>query len=84
MHIVLDRMRMLDTEDEIRKVFRVFDKDGNGLISATELKYMLTTMGHQLGDQEAEELLADADIDGDGQLNYEGESTESSSRSDHH
>jgi calmodulin len=70
-HIVLDRMRLLDTEDEIRKVFRVFDKDGNGFISGAELKYMLTNMGHKLDDDEVEELLATADIDGDGQLNYE-------------
>ena len=69
---MLDKMRMLDTEDEIRKVFRVFDKDGNGFISAVELKYMLTNMGHKLSDEEVEELLAEADIDGDGQLNYEG------------
>lgn len=50
--IMLDKMRMLDTEDEIRKVFRVFDKDGNGFISAVELKYMLTNMGHKLSDEE--------------------------------
>ena len=28
----------LDTEEEIREAFRVFDKDGNGFISAAELR----------------------------------------------
>src|ERR1044072_829617 len=30
------KMRESDSEDEIREAFKVFDKDGNGLISAAE------------------------------------------------
>ena len=52
---------------------RVFDKDGNGLINAAELRHVMTNLGEKLTDQEVDEMMKDADIDGDGQLNYEGE-----------
>jgi calmodulin len=52
----------------------VFDKDGNGLISAAELRYLMTNLGEKLTDDEVDEMIREADIDVDGQLNYEGES----------
>lgn len=35
------KMKDTDSEEEIREAFRVFDKDGNGLISAAELRYVI-------------------------------------------
>ena len=32
------KMKDTDSEEEIREAFRVFDKDGNGYISAAELR----------------------------------------------
>lgn len=32
------KMKDTDSEEEIREAFRVFDKDGNGFISAAELR----------------------------------------------
>ena len=60
-------------EDEIREAFRVFDKDGNGFISAAELRHVMTNLGEKLTDEEVDEMIREADIDGDGQVNYEGE-----------
>ena len=37
------KMKDTDSEEEIREAFRVFDKDGNGFISAAELRW--DTMG---------------------------------------
>ena len=34
------KMRDTDTEDEIKEAFKVFDKDGNGYISAAELRHV--------------------------------------------
>ena len=33
----------MDTAEEIKKVFQVFDRDGNGFIHADELKYMMVS-----------------------------------------
>ncbi|KFQ84767.1 Calmodulin, partial [Phoenicopterus ruber ruber] len=53
------------------EAFRVFDKDGNGYISAAELRHVMTNLGEKLTDEEVDEMIREADIDGDGQVNYE-------------
>ena len=39
------KMHDTDTEEEIKEAFRVFDKDGNGFISAAELRHVMTNLG---------------------------------------
>lgn len=67
------KMKDTDSEEELREAFRVFDKDGNGFISAAELRHVMTNLGEKLTDEEVDEMIREADIDGDGQVNYEGE-----------
>ena len=67
------KMKDTDSEEEIKEAFRVFDKDGNGFISAAELRHVMTNLGEKLTDEEVDEMIREADIDGDGQVNYEGE-----------
>ena len=66
------KMTECDHDEEIREAFRVFDKDGNGFISAAELRHVMTNLGEKLTDEEVDEMVQEADIDGDGQVNYEG------------
>ena len=63
-----------DMEEEIKEAFRVFDKDGNGFISKDELKHVMQSLGENLTSEEVEEMIREADIDGDGQVNYDGRS----------
>ena len=59
-------MKDSDGEAELKEAFRVFDRDGNGMISAAELKYVMTNLGEKLSNEEAEEMVREADLDGDG------------------
>jgi len=59
------------SETELKEAFRVFDMDGNGLISASELSNIMRNLGEKLSDGEVAELIRQADIDRDGQINYE-------------
>merc|ERR1712139_295927 len=65
------KMKDTDSEEEILEAFKVFDKDGNGFISAAELRHIMTNLGEKLTGEEVDEMLREADIDGDGQINYE-------------
>lgn len=66
------KMKDADTNEELQEAFRVFDKDGNGFISAAELRHVMTNLGEKLTDEEVDEMIREADRDGDGQVNYEG------------
>ncbi|XP_078612782.1 uncharacterized protein LOC144882674 [Branchiostoma floridae x Branchiostoma japonicum] len=65
------KMEEVDSENELREAFQVFDKDRNGYISAAELRHVMTNLGEKLTDEEVDEMIREADIDGDGQINYE-------------
>lgn len=65
------KMKDTDSEEEIKEAFKVFDKDGNGYISAAELRHVMTNLGEKLTDHEVDEMIREADVDGDGQINYE-------------
>ncbi|XP_064638085.1 calmodulin-A-like [Lineus longissimus] len=69
--MVARKIKDCDSEEEVKQAFRVFDKDGNGFISAVELRHVMTNMGEKLTDEEVDEMIREADIDGDGQVNYE-------------
>eukprot|EP00090_Calanus_glacialis_P008588 TRINITY_DN16933_c0_g1_i1.p1 TRINITY_DN16933_c0_g1~~TRINITY_DN16933_c0_g1_i1.p1 ORF type:complete len:162 (+),score=55.97 TRINITY_DN16933_c0_g1_i1:114-599(+) len=59
-----------DNSAELKEAFKIFDRDGNGYIDAAELKKVVTQYGARLTLEEAEELLHEADLDGDGKLDY--------------
>ncbi|EDW33104.1 GL16202 [Drosophila persimilis] len=50
---------------------RVFDRDGNGFITRDELQTAMEMIGEPLNEQQLEQLLAIADLDQDGRINYE-------------
>ena len=70
--LIAKRLQNADPEEEIREAFHVFDKDGNGYISSAELRHVMTNLGEKLTDDEVDEMIREADTDGDGQINYEG------------
>lgn len=50
-----------------------FDSDGDGQISLGELREaMKKLMGEQLNHREIDEILRDVDLNGDGQVDFEG------------
>ncbi|XP_057959223.1 calmodulin-like protein 11 [Malania oleifera] len=65
------KMKETDAEEELREAFKVFDKDQNGYISASELRQVMINLGEKLTDEEVEQMINEADLDGDGQVNYD-------------
>ena len=56
----------------LRRLCRVFDKNGDGYISASELRLVMANLGENMTDDELHEMLREADVDGDGQISYQG------------
>ena len=46
----------------------MFDKDGNGKISQQELKLVMKNLGENLTDEEINEMIREADDNGDGDV----------------
>ena len=65
------RMRDTDTEEEMVEAFKVFDLDGNGLISLNELVLVMKQIGENLNERDCEEIIKAGDKDNDGHLNYD-------------
>uniref|UniRef100_A0A0K8SPY3 EF-hand domain-containing protein n=1 Tax=Lygus hesperus TaxID=30085 RepID=A0A0K8SPY3_LYGHE len=65
------KMKGAEGEDELREAFRVFDENNDGLISNSELRHVMTNLGEKLSDEEVDDMIKEADIDGDGMVNYE-------------
>lgn len=57
---------------EITDAFKMFDRNGDGVISAAELRQVMTNMGQKLSDKDVDSMIKEADMDGDGQINYAG------------
>ena len=68
--IMARKMKDTDTEEDIIEAFRVFDKDGAGTISAAELRHVMTNLGEKLTDEEVDEMIREADVHGDGVIDY--------------
>merc|ERR1712003_510144 len=64
-----------ESPDEVQQTFqmffRFFDQDGNDQISSVELSEALTKLGESPEDGDIDFILAVADEDNDGQLNFE-------------
>ncbi|GFQ90411.1 calmodulin [Trichonephila clavata] len=64
------KLQESDSETELHEAFRVFDKNGDGFISPSELRQVMTNLGEKLSDEEVEDMIKEADLDGDGLVNY--------------
>jgi calmodulin len=65
------KMKDTDSEEEIREAFKVFDCENNGYISAAELRHVMISIGERLTNDEVDEMIREADRDGDGRIDYQ-------------
>ncbi|CAO2613236.1 Cetn4 [Lemmus lemmus] len=60
-----------DEKEEILKAFKLFDDDATGSISLNNIKRVAKELGENLSEEELQEMLDEADRDGDGEINEE-------------
>ncbi|AES91342.1 putative EF-hand domain pair protein [Medicago truncatula] len=61
---------VLVNQEQLIGVFKCFDRDGNGFISAAELAGAMAKMGQPLTYKELIEMIREADMDGDGVISF--------------
>ena len=59
-----------NVEEDVAHAFKVFDRDGDGLITAEELRLTMNNLGEPITEEEVKAMIAEADIDGDGKINF--------------
>ncbi|KAK3581947.1 hypothetical protein CHS0354_007072 [Potamilus streckersoni] len=68
---VVNQEDFMNKEETVRGAFQIFDRDGNGYIDAKELRTAMKNLGEALTDKELDDMMKEADVDGDGKINYE-------------
>ena len=69
--LMKNKMKGLDADEEIREAFKVFDKNGDGFVEVAELRQVLQGLGEPLSEAELQEMIKEADTDGDGRISYQ-------------
>merc|ERR1712012_129893 len=61
----------VNADEDAAHAFKGFDRDGDGLITAAELRLTMNNLGEPLTEAELTAMIAEADTDGDGKINFE-------------
>ena len=67
--LMTTKMAERDPREEMLKAFRLFDEDESGKISFKNLKRVAKELGENMNDDEIQEMIDEADRDGDGEIN---------------
>ena len=65
------RSKETDTEEVILNAFRVFDIEGNGLLSITDMRHIMINMTDSGLEDDLNDILINTDTNGDGFIKYE-------------
>jgi Ca2+-binding EF-hand superfamily protein len=65
------KVNLVDKDDEVEQLFRLFDSDGSGEIQAHELGNVVTKLGMGMDEAACEDIIKMADVDGGGSIDYE-------------
>ena len=70
--LLVGRARDYQNADaEIQEAFKVFDKDGDGFVTARELQLIFEKVGHRVDEYEALEILKEVDVEQRGKIGFE-------------
>merc|ERR1719479_75807 len=71
LEMMTTKMSEKDSREEILKAFRLFDDDETGYITLKNLRRVAKEIGENMTDEELQEMIDEADRDGDGQVSEE-------------
>jgi len=66
--LVSRKLQVLDAEEDLKRALLCFDQDGSGYVSTEYLKWIVTSLGDQLSNADAEAMMRECDTDNDGRV----------------
>ena len=60
-----------DIEEKVNQAFKIYDRDSNGEIAEDDLRRVMLNLSDKLTLEEREEMIREADDDGNGTIDYE-------------
>lgn len=66
------KAQLRDIDFEYTEAFRLFDRDSNGKLDKDELRFILRKLNADITDKTLNEMITAADVDGDGNIDYDG------------
>jgi calmodulin len=67
-NVAQEMMKKMRKENAALESFKVFDLDGDGFVTAQEIKTVLSKLGNVVTDEVATEMVKASDVDGDGRI----------------
>ena len=71
MELMTTKISERDPREEILKAFKLFDDDNTGKVPLKNLKRVARELGETMTDEELQEMIDEADRDGDGEISEE-------------
>lgn len=66
----MDKSKLI-TDKKLESAFKLFDKDGDGLISLLEIKDILGRDSPNIGDDIWNKIIKEVDLNGDGEISLD-------------
>lgn len=68
--LIGEKLKTSGNKQELLEAFKVIDKDGIGALPSYEFRFLMSTSNANIKDEEIDEMIKEADQDGDGTIDY--------------
>ena len=69
--LISNKVKNIKTNDQLDKVFKIFDTDRTNEINAGNLQKMFEIFGQSMTEKDIKKMLKEADINGDGKVDFQ-------------
>ncbi|OPL21146.1 mitochondrial 4mtd3cpv calcium sensor cameleon, partial [Mytilus galloprovincialis] len=69
--MMIRRNNSEESDETLREAFNIFDHDNNNFITCADLRYVIKSLGLDISDETIDEMVREADEDGNGKVGVE-------------
>ncbi|XP_071160620.1 uncharacterized protein [Mytilus edulis] len=70
-NMMIRRNNSEESDETLREAFNIFDHDNNNFITCADLRYVIKSLGLDISDETIDEMVREADEDGNGKVGVE-------------